>query len=75
MAGDAILFSNCESQTGRVNLTLKKSADGGKAWERLPIEPMAGYSDVVYSKARGKAYVLFEHDNYSCIRCAEIDPE
>lgn len=75
MAGNAILFSNCESQTGRVNLTLKKSTDGGKSWEHLPIEPLAGYSDVVYSKARNKAYVLFEHDNYQFIRCAEIDIE
>lgn len=72
-AGDVILFSNCESQTGRVNLTLKKSIDGGKTWDRLPIEPLAGYSDVVYSAARGKAYVLFEHDNYHYIRCAEIE--
>lgn len=43
-AAGAILFSNCESQTGRVNLTLKKSADGGQTWERQPIEPLADYS-------------------------------
>lgn len=72
-AGDAILFSNCESQTDRVNLTLKKSTDGGVSWESLPIESLAGYSDVVYSDAAGKAYVLFEHDHYHCIRIAEIE--
>jgi len=72
-ADGAILFSNCESQTGRVNLTLKKSTDSGKTWQSLPIEPLAGYSDITYSKATGKAYVLFEHDNYHYIRCAEID--
>ena len=43
-AAGAILFSNCESQTGRVNLTLKKSTDGGQTWERQPIEPLADYS-------------------------------
>lgn len=74
-AGDAILFSNCESQTGRVNLTIKKSADGGKTWESLPIEPLAGYSDVVYSEKSQCAYVLFEHDHYHQINIAEIDIE
>ena len=73
--GNALFFSNCESQTGRVNLTLKKSTDGGRSWETLPIEPLAGYSDVVFSAASGKAYVLFEHDQYHKIRIAEIDPE
>lgn len=72
-AGSAILFSNCESKTGRVNLTLKKSADGARSWESLPIEPLAGYSDVVYSAARRRAYVLFEYDTCREIRIAEID--
>lgn len=74
-AGNAILFSNCESQTDRVNLTLKKSTDGGKSWESLPIEPLAGYSDVVYSEKNKRAYVLFEHDHYHQINIAEIDIE
>lgn len=72
-AGDAILFSNCASQTARENLTLKKSTDDGKSWESLPIEPLAGYSDVVWSEKNKKAYVLFEHDHCRCIRIAEID--
>ena len=72
-ANGAILFSNCESQTGRVNLTLKKSADGGRTWQSLPIEPLAGYSDVVFSAARNRAYVLFEYDTCREIRIAEIE--
>lgn len=72
-AGNAILFSNCESRSGRVNLTLKKSSNGGASWERLPIAETGGYSDVVYSDASGKAYVLFETENCDYIRCAEID--
>ena len=72
-AGGAVLFSNCESRTDRINLTLKKSTDGGKTWQSLPIEPLAGYSDVVYCAARRRAYVLFEHDSCREIRIAEID--
>lgn len=72
-AGDAVLFSNCESQTGRVNLVLKKSMDNGATWERLPVSELAGYSDVYFSEAANRAYVIFETENCNYIRCAEVE--
>ena len=72
-AGKALLFVNCESQSGRDNLTLKKSLDDGRNWEALAISASGGYSDVYYNEATGKAYVLYETEKYKYIRCAEVE--
>ncbi len=72
-ADNAILLSNCESHTDRVNLTLKKSTDGGQSWQKLPIEPLAGYSDIIFNPHNSRAYILFEYNTCQEIRIAEIE--
>lgn len=72
-AGDALLFVNCQSQSARENVTLKKSMDDGRNWEALAVSASGGYSDVCYNEVTGRAYVLYETENYKYIRCAEVE--
>lgn len=60
-SGDVLLFTNCVSQNSRVNLTLRKSADGGKTWtENLMYEPIGGYSDVYIDPVSKNAVLACE---------------
>ena len=56
-----ILFINCESQKGRVNLTLKGSEDNGKTWSKITTlrKKKAGYADVAANK-KGDIFVAYE---------------
>jgi len=47
--GGAVFFSNAASATERINMTIKKSTDDGKSWNRqyTVYEGKSGYSDIV----------------------------
>ena len=69
--GDTLYFTNCNDPKSRVNLTLRRSADGGKTWEDcLLIAEKAGYSDLCYYD--GALYVIFESEEERYIHCARI---
>ena len=58
-----ILFTNCDSENSRQNLTLKRSHDFGKTWkEKLVYEKWGGYSDVNYDPVRKRAVVFYESE-------------
>lgn len=62
-AKDKILFSNCDAafSEGRINLTLKESADDGQTWKNVAfVSKYAGYSDVAYREADNSAYIFAE---------------
>lgn len=55
--GGTVLFSNCDSQQGRVNLTLKRK--NGDAWEKIAtVDEIGGYSDL--AAQNGKIRMLYE---------------
>ena len=68
-----ILFSNCNSQTERENLTLSKSTDEGQSWESLLIDHSGGYSDVCINPVTHTAFVVYESEKSEYIKIAEID--
>ena len=51
---------NCDTETGRRNLTIKKSRDGFITYESFLVSEKGGYSDLVIRN--GIAYVLYERD-------------
>lgn len=59
MPDGTVLFANCEAETGRINLTIKQSADGGLSWEKLvTVDDIGGYPDIA---ADGRnLYILYE---------------
>ncbi|MCR5040683.1 MAG: glycoside hydrolase [Clostridia bacterium] len=61
-AGNGLLFSNCDSETERRDLTLKRLGPDGNVLETLSVSASGGYSDVIYDTVRGAAYILFEHN-------------
>lgn len=51
---------NCDSSTGRENLTVKISNDGFKSFESIFVDTPAGYSDIAIKN--NKLYILYERD-------------
>lgn len=47
--GQSVFLSNAASATERINMTIKKSSDGGKSWkgQYIVYEGNSGYSDLV----------------------------
>jgi len=59
-----LVFVNCDHSERRINLTLRKSGDNGRTWQKaLTVdESRGGYADIAYDAARGKIYVLYENE-------------
>lgn len=57
---DGFLFTNCNSQRERKNLTLKRLTEGFSVTEELLLSEDAGYSDISLAPDGRTAYVLFE---------------
>ena len=56
---EGLLFSNCDSENARVDLTVKFSDDAGQSWKKLwDVDPVGGYSDIAV--ADRKLYVFYE---------------
>lgn len=62
--GETLFFVNCDHAEKRQNITLRKSTDGGKTFEKLAVidENRGGYADIAVDSARGKIYVLYENE-------------
>ena len=56
----AVYHINCVTESGRKNLTVKKSEDNFATFEGFPVSEKGGYSDLVIHN--GVAYVLYERD-------------
>lgn len=67
-----LFFVNCASQTERINVTLKRSTDGGKSWcKSLTVNATeGGYAEV--AAADGTVYVFYETDFGASCRLATI---
>ena len=59
-----LAFVNCDHTEKRENLTLRKSRDGGKTWQKsLTLDASrGGYADIAYDSARDKIYVIYENE-------------
>ena len=68
--GEQLLFTNCESELHRENLTAKLLSPDGDVLDKLLISGVGGYSDVC-AFADGSALVFFERDRELCL--ARID--
>lgn len=69
--GNDILFSNCNSETERKYLTLKRINASWKISEKLLISEIGGYSDICYNKLYGKVFAVFENES-NHLKIAEI---
>ena len=69
---DGILFVNCNSQSARENLTLRKSIDDALSWESLLLDASGGYADVCFNEKTDSAFVLYEAMDCRYMKIAEI---
>jgi sialidase-1 len=74
-AEEKLLFTNCCSENGRINLTLSVLNNDATVAKRLQISETGGYSDLCYSASAKRVYVLFECDDVRKLCCAEISLE
>lgn len=70
---DVLYFSNCNSEEGRVNVSLSRSADFGETWEKIRLNESGGYSDVCVNPLTGTAFVVYESQHENEIRVAEVE--
>ena len=64
-AGDLLAFCNCDSKTGRENLTLRFSKDNGTTWcISHKIADVGCYSDLAFSPDGRQIYVFYELGQY-----------
>lgn len=70
-----ILSSNCNSTSGRRNITLRASLDDGDTWEKelLIDSGLAGYSDIAVDQ-NGTIYVLYEVEAGLTVNLARLTP-
>ena len=58
-----VAFSNCDSDSRRVDLTIKFSCDGGERWTPVwKVDSAAGYSDIAI--VEDEVYVFYERFSY-----------
>ncbi|MGN1346068.1 MAG: exo-alpha-sialidase [Eubacteriales bacterium] len=69
---DVLYFSNCASEEERVNVSLSRSVDFGKTWEKICLNESGGYSDVCVNPLTGTAFVVYESRRENEIRVAEV---
>ena len=54
-----LLFANCDTEAGRINLTIKQSTDGGLNWEKvITVDEIGGYPDLAADSR--SVYILYE---------------
>lgn len=59
VSGTDVLFVNCDSERKRTELTVKRSSDYGKTWEKIwNVDPVGGYADI--AAVNGEIYVFYE---------------
>lgn len=59
VAGDDVLFVNCDSETRRENLTIRATGDAGGTWTRqCEVDAVGGYADIAVMG--DKALVFYE---------------
>ena len=73
--GESLLFVNCASAEKRENLTLRRSENGGKTWQKsLTVDKArGGYADLAADAKAGKIYVLYESNWGAELYLATID--
>lgn len=73
---ERVLFANPGSSSGRVDLTLRVSGDGGESWpvSRLLYDGPSAYSSVCILPDRSVG-VLFEKDNYSRMTFMRVEED
>jgi len=69
--GDEILFSNCDSESGRDNLSIKLLDMSLNVKDSLLISDQGGYSDVCFNRKYNRAFVVFENEG-SNLKVARI---
>jgi sialidase-1 len=63
--GNRLLFSNCASETSRINLTIRVSDDFGSTWPCFAVlDKEAGYSDLAASPDGKIIYCFYERGNF-----------
>ena len=63
IVGGTVLFANCDSETKRVDLTVRASDDAGTTWQTLwKVDPMGGYVDAAVLD--GRLWLFYERTNY-----------
>ncbi len=69
--GSVLVFANDKSDSGRFNVTVRVSHDGGVTWpaelSQLIWPQAAGYVDVFQGKRAGEALVVFENATCSIV--------
>ena len=74
-SGDVLYVSNCNSEVGRIHVTLSRSADFGASWDKVELNESGGYSDVCVNPVTGTAFVVYESCKETLIRLAEVAPD
>lgn len=61
--GREVLFVNCDTETKRTDLAVKRSMDRGKNWEKIwEVDSVGGYADIAV--VNGEIYVFYERQSY-----------
>ena len=71
-ADDVLYVSNCNSEEGRIHVSLSRSADFGGSWEKIELNESGGYSDVCVNPVTGTAFVVYESEKETLLRLAEV---
>ena len=74
-AHGTLYFVNCDHAEKRQNITLRRSRDGGKTFEKLAVidENRGGYADIAIDAKQGKIYVLYENEYGKELYLAALD--
>lgn len=72
---DWLFFANCESESGRKNVTLKGSLDGGLTWcyRQVLDAEQGGYVELAADPWRGRLYVLYEELGGTALHFVTVD--
>jgi len=74
--GKILAFCNCDSQSGRENLTLRFSFDNGASWPiSHKIAGIGCYSDLAFSPDGRQVYVFYELGRYDGLIFESYDME
>ncbi len=70
---NTVFLTHCDDENNRLHLTLEKSEDFGKSWQKImEIDPIGGYSDLACDGE--SLYVLHEENPGSYdLKCTRID--
>lgn len=64
---EGILFSNCDDENCRINLTVKRSCDNGISWETVwNVDSIGGYSDI--AEVNDRIYIFYERQEEGDIK-------